>query len=253
MNKIITYLAGATLFAIAACTPRAETTQQVSTTPIAQSPSETDELVLVDLVVMNPGYDIEDREAYEAALLPIVQRYNIKRISSYDIVQHLGGKAEDAIRLNLWSIPNSEVIQVLGQDADYQALENMRNELHDFSQLTLYTAETVEQDLSSNAPLYLVDFAVMNDGYDLEDRRGYVADIRPIAQKYGAEVTQSYEMVNYLGGTVEDVIKLDIWTLPGPEAVQQLNEDPEYQAIIPYRNEIHDFDALTLYFAKSTN
>ncbi len=251
MKKIITCLAGTTLFAITACTSPSDANQQTSNKPPVQKSAE--ELVLVDLVVMNPGYDVEDREAYEAAVLPLAERYEMERIGSYNIVQHLNGKAEDAIKLNLWSIPNEEAIQALGQDADYQALENTRNQLHDFSQLTLYTAETIEQDLSDNSPLYLVDFVVMNDGHDLDERQGYEADVRPIAQKYGATVTQSYELVNYLGGVVKDAIKLNVWALPGPEAVQQLNEDPDYQAIIPYRNKIHDFEALTLYFAEPAN
>lgn len=250
MKKIVASLAGTALFAIAACGPQAGANQQTSATPMSQPSAETEELVLVDLVVMNPGYDMADREAYEAVILQIAQRYDMEPIASYNIVQHLNGKAEDAIKLNLWSIPNPEAIQALGQDDDYQALESTRNQLHDFNQLTLYTAETIEQDLSADAPIYLVDFAVMNDGYGLDERLEYEANIRPIAERYGARVTQSYEMVNYLGGAVEDAIKLDLWALSGPDAVQQLNQDPEYQAIIPHRNKIHDFDALTLYFAE---
>ncbi|MEQ8465222.1 hypothetical protein [Coleofasciculus sp. E1-EBD-02] len=91
-----------------------------------------------DVVVMNPGYDLEDRAAYESALFPITQRYGMEQIGSYDIVQHLGGDAEEATKLNLWSIPNPEAMQALVEDADYQALEDMRNELHNFNQLTLY-------------------------------------------------------------------------------------------------------------------
>lgn len=240
------------MLAIASCTSQPETVPQAPALT-AQTALEPEDLVLVDLVVMNPGYGIEEREAYEAAVLPIAQQYNMERIGTYDIVQHLGGKAEDAIRLNLWSIPNTESIQVLGQDEAYQALEDTRNELHDFNQLTLYTAKTVEQKASPAAELYLIDFVVMNDGYGLAERRDYESDVRPIAEKYDAEITQSYEMVDYLGGAVEGSIKLNLWSLPGPEAVQQLNEDPEYQAIVPYRNEIHNFEALTLYFAKPAN
>lgn len=107
----------------------------------------------------------------------------MERVGSYNITEYLGGKAEDAIKLNLWSLPNAETMQQLGEDLDYQALEAKRNALHDFSQITLYTASSVQDSIDTNADLFLVDLVVMNDGYGLEERNEYEAAILPIAEK----------------------------------------------------------------------
>ncbi len=240
-----------TLLILTGCsTTQSGTSEQTQTQ--AQSTQEmaaTDELIMVDLVVMNEGHTIEERRAYEDAVLPLAERYGMERIASYDLVQHLNGKAEDAVKLNLWSLPGPGAIQQLNQDADYVALEDQRNELHDFNQLTLYMANPVQDIVELDADLYLVDLVVMSEGYGLEERREYESNILPIAEKNGFQRTHSYETVDFLNGSVEDVIKVNLWSLPGPEAIEQLENDPEYQTFIPRRNEIHDFESLTLYLA----
>ncbi|MEM6446850.1 MAG: hypothetical protein AAF704_09850 [Cyanobacteria bacterium P01_D01_bin.123] len=177
----------------------------------------------------------------------------MERVGSYNITEYLGGKAEDAIKLNLWSLPNAETMQQLGEDLDYQALEAKRNALHDFSQITLYTASSVQDSIDTNADLFLVDLVVMNDGYGLEERNEYEAAILPIAEKNGLQRTHFYEALNYINGAVEDAIKLNLWALPVADAMEQLVEAPEYQAFIPRRDEIHDFESLTLYLAEPVN
>ncbi len=247
------FFAGATattLFALTACSTLSDMERAQEPIQSDQVATETGELVLVDLVVMNEGHSLSEREEYEAAILPIAERYGMERFGSYEIVQHLNGKAEDAIKLNLWHLPSPEAMQQLGQDADYQALETMRNELHDFNQLTLYTAKSVQETASPNGDLFLVDLVVMSEGYGLSERREYEASILPIAEEYGMQLTHSYETIDYLGGAVEDAVKLNLWSLSTPDAIEQLQSDKEYQALDSRRNEIHDFGELTLYLAK---
>jgi len=50
----------------------------------------------------------------------------------------------------------------------------------------------------------------------------------------------------------EAALKLNIWAMPTPEAMQQLSSDPEYLKLKQYRNRIHNMDAITLYMASPT-
>lgn len=69
----------------------------------------------------------------------------MERTDSYEVIQHLNGKAKDAIKVNPKDLPSPQTMKQLNQDTEYQALESERQELHDFNQLTLYTAKPAEQ------------------------------------------------------------------------------------------------------------
>lgn len=228
----------------------AEKATEVNTKQVqAQS---TDELVLVDVVVMNPGHTLAEREAYEAAVLPIAEKYDMEKTDSYEVVQHLNGKAKDAIKVNLWDLPSPQAMKQLNQDPEYQALESERQKLHNFNQLTLYTAKPVQDAAEEDGDLILVDMVVMNPGFGIEEREEYEAKVLPIAARYGMERTHSYKTADYLNGSIEDVVKVNLWRLPDAEAMEKLNQDPEYQALEAERNRLHNFNELTLYLAKPT-
>ena len=54
---------------------------------------------MVNVAVMNPGHTLAEREAYEAAVLPIAEKYGMERTNSYEVIQHLNDKAKDAINI----------------------------------------------------------------------------------------------------------------------------------------------------------
>ena len=62
---------------------------------------------------------------------------------------------------------------------------------------------------------------------------------------------RSYQISQYMTGTgPKNALELNLWELPGPEAMQKLGNDPEYQANVPFRDKIHNMSVLTLYMAK---
>ncbi len=99
-------------------------------------------LVLVDVVAMNDGYGHTERFEYESKIQEIASKYNMSLRNSFDIDSKIAGIGpDDALKVNLWSLPSGEVMQKLSSDPDYLSLEKQRNRLHDFSALSLYIAE----------------------------------------------------------------------------------------------------------------
>lgn len=105
----------------------------------------TEGSVLVDLVVMNEGFGAEERDAYEAKMAPLAAKYGYTIHASYEIDQKIGGNGpEKPLRLILWRGDNPDALGSLSEDADYIALENERQRLFDFSQLTLFMASPIQ-------------------------------------------------------------------------------------------------------------
>ncbi len=101
-----------------------------------------------------------------------------------------------------------------------------------------------------DTPLRLLDFVVMNEGYGPADRAAYTAEVQAIARAHGVTLAQSYRVDQVMAGEVDGVLDVNIWRVPGPEALQALGEDPRYQALTRLRDRIHDMSKLTLYLAE---
>lgn len=98
-------------------------------------------LVLVDLVVMADGYGDADRDAYEAKVQPIAAQYGATIEASFSIDQKMMGHGPDSpVRLNLWRLQDSTTMQSIFEDPAFQALEEERQKLFDFDQLSMWMA-----------------------------------------------------------------------------------------------------------------
>jgi uncharacterized protein (DUF1330 family) len=99
-------------------------------------------LVLVDLVVMNEGFGKDDRNSYEAKVLPIAEDYGMRVVQSFDILKKMRGSGPSAaMRLNLWSIEDPEKMKKLSQDERYTSLIEYRNKIHDMDNVSLFFSE----------------------------------------------------------------------------------------------------------------
>lgn len=104
----------------------------------------TDETILVDLVVMNDGYGLKEREAYERRIAPIARRYGMRKFATYDIAQKIAGTAPEGLRLNLWAVPDPAAMGKLASDPDYQKHVANRDKIHQMEQLTLFFARQAD-------------------------------------------------------------------------------------------------------------
>lgn len=72
--------------------------------PIVDGGRIEDGVILVDLVVLNDGFEAEDRDAYEAKMAPIAAKYGFTIHSAFALMQKIDGEGPaQASRLNLWT------------------------------------------------------------------------------------------------------------------------------------------------------
>jgi len=210
--------------------------------------AHADTLYLLDFVVMNEGYGIEERNNYEAMIEPISAKYGAKIIRSYDLKQHLGGAIPNAIRFNVWEVPEG-AMQKLQQDPDYQALVAYRDRIHSMNDGSLFMATESLGNREPTTDTIMVDLVVMQDGYGLTEREAYERKIVPIGAKYGVEKFATYDIVQKMAGAAPDGLRVNLWAVPDPSAMAMANSDPDYQKQIPNRDQIHKMDLVTLFFA----
>lgn len=99
--------------------------------------------VLVDLVVLNEGYALKDREAYTSTVGGIAADYGMVRASSFRVTKQLAGPKQEAVELNLWTLPSPESMGKLSKDARYQAQIAERNKIHNMSKLSMFLAKPI--------------------------------------------------------------------------------------------------------------
>ncbi|MEO1407436.1 MAG: hypothetical protein AAFV54_13235, partial [Pseudomonadota bacterium] len=118
---------------------------------------------LIDFVVMNEGYGLEERDNYEAIVARIASRYGMEKVRAYDLTQHLGGGLPTASRLNVWEVPEG-AMQKLGADPDYQAIIPYRDRIHNMKEVSLFMAGETLGGREPTADTILVDLVVMKGG-----------------------------------------------------------------------------------------
>ena len=96
-------------------------------------------------------------------------------------------------------------------------------------------------------PTYLIDFVVLNEGKTIEERLEYERKITPVIKKYGAVKDQAYNLHTFIAGPPKEAVQLNIYAMPGPGTLQKVSSDPDYQQHVPFRNEVHNMQALTMY------
>jgi uncharacterized protein (DUF1330 family) len=116
--------------------------------------------------------------------------------------------------------------------------------------LSTVVASGSAQAQDAAQPLVFVDFVVMSEGHGLDERDIYDAKATPIAARHGVKRFASFDIVQHLLTPGLKPQRLDLWLLPSLEALKAWGDDPEYHALLAYRDKVHDMRALTLYFAK---
>lgn len=208
------------------------------------------QLTLVDIVVLQEGRTLAERDKYEAYIKPIAARYGVRLVQSFDVTKHLSGGVERAARVNVWTLPNAEAMKKLSADPDYEKAADYRNAVHVMEDVTLYLAGATLVETQPSAGKVLVDLVVMQPGYGIAERNDYEAYIEPIAARCGMRKIYSANVRKHLRGDVEDAIRVNLWHMASGAAMEQLNSDPDYQRNIPNRNRIHNMEAVTLMMAE---
>lgn len=218
-------------------------------TPIA--PAAAEDSHFITFAILNDGVQIAERRAHEAALKPIANRRGFESFHGYDLLVHLNGLVEDAVRLRIWQVSDPSALQSLNADKDYKDLIPRRDEIHDMARMPICTAKGAMDTGQIESGFALVDLVVMADGAGPAERDAYRAKIEPIAARYGFKMVAAFEINGRVSGDGPDQpLRLNIWSIPSMDAMGELGKDEDYAALEDERLALHDFETLTLFFAQ---
>lgn len=206
---------------------------------------------LITFAILQEGTPVAERRAYEASLRPIAERHGFQSVHGYDLLVHLNGLVEDAVRLRIWQVSDPDAIEALNADDDYQNLIPRRDEIHDMARMPIYTAKELMDEGQITSGSALVDLVVMAAGAGADERDAYEAKIEPIAARHGFEKVAVFDITGKLAGDGPDKpLRLNIWSIPDMDAMAKLGQDEDYAKLEEERLTLHDFQALTLFFAQ---
>ena len=209
-----------------------------------------DKTIMLDFVVLNRGADLEDRLEYEQLIRPVTQRHGMSVLHQYNLDAHLGGSLKNAARLLIWEMDSPAALQAVLEDPDYIPHTDRRDDIHNMRALTLYMGGSAQDEGQVSDAAVLVDLVVMNDGFGAEERAAYEALIEPIAAKHGLTRIATFPIGAKANGRgPDDPLQLNLWRVEDPAGLQALFADPEFAAHVDRRNQLHDFDELTLFLA----
>jgi uncharacterized protein (DUF1330 family) len=217
------------------------------------APAAEGQSKLVALLSMKEGFGPSDHDGYEKRISPITLGHGMKRESAYTVGKYLGGAGpKQASTIGVWSLETPGSLQAVMGDSRYQAQVPFRDRLHDMANSVMYLAKeesTGKTDSSGKA--LLVGVIAMQPGFDYVDHSAYEKALAPITARHGMNLVRAYRVVQPLGGGPANAVAVNIWELPSPEALGKVMSDPEYVAMVPYRNRIHNMSETTMYFVAS--
>ena len=221
----------------------------------SQEKIRTNDYVLLDLVVLNENYTSKDRVSYSKETSKIAAKYDIKKSQSFGINAYIAGMGpKNALEFNLWTMKSPAAMAQLGQDSNYQANVPKRDKIHNMKALSLFLARP-KAGFSNFKPkkgkTYLLDFVIMDEQAGALQRTIYNQKVQQIAKKHGINMVSSFDVLQKLGGQIDGVLEVNIWEMDSPESMKALGGDPEYQANVPFRDQIHNMKDLTLYLASA--
>lgn len=233
-------------------TPEKVSTDRTMTTPKVRQAIEQPAAHLIALLPMRNGYDANDHDTYETRLSPMMKEHGMALDSVFTVSKYLGGNGPSgASSLGIWSLGTDKSLGEVMGDSRYQAQTKYRDTIHDMANTPMYM---VKEEFKG-APLpsghvLLVGLLVMNQGFDFNAHDAYEKAIAPITARYGMHIYRSYRVLQKMGEhNADNVVAVNLWELPNPEALGKIMSDPDYLANIPNRDKIHNMKATTMYFA----
>lgn len=240
----------AVAFAVGASDAMTPARHDAAAQAAAPVPREADTLFAA--MTMKPGFGPSDHDAYEARIAPIAAEHGMRRTEALTVTKFLGGAGPgDAATLGFWSLATPDAVQRVMGDPRYQAQAPFRNQVHDMANVAMYGArEAISGAPAPAGHVLLVGLIAMKSGFTFEDHAAYEDRIASVTRRHGMRLVRAYRVINRLGNAgAGNVAAIYVWSLPTPEALGAIMQDPEYVANVAERDRTHDMRATTMYFA----
>lgn len=105
-----------------------------ATGSMASQQAQPGRITLVDLMPLHAGADMQEVQAYLAAVGPILARHDIRFQNAYIVQRTLNGQAQPHF-VFVYTVPSLATIQAVDSDPEYAPHIPQRNRLFDFSRL----------------------------------------------------------------------------------------------------------------------
>lgn len=205
-------------------------------------------------MTMKPGFGPSDHDAYEARIASFAAEHGMRRTEALTVTKFLGGTGpDDAATLGFWSLATPDAVQRVMGDKRYQAQMPYRNQIHDMAKVAMYSARAAIDGAPAPAGhVLLVGLIAMKPGFAFEDHAAYEDRIAAVTRRHGMRLVRAYRVADRLGTVgAGNVAAIYVWSLPTPDALGAIMQDPEYVANVPERDRTHDMRATTMYFASA--
>lgn len=99
----------------------------------------------------------------------------------------------------------------------------------------------------------IIEIVTLNEGFTEDYRENYMSLINPYLDKYGFEELTNLQVIKKARGTGPDNAQaINVWKIPGPDALEKIMNDPGYQQHVMYRNLIFNMETQTMFLAKAS-
>lgn len=217
------------------------------------SAAEKSGLRVFELVTMREPHTAADHNDYLQEIKPHMEKHGVAHVAAFQVLKKAAGAAPDhTVQIGLLRLSSPEALQNIFEDPGYQARAEHRDHIHDMQNLTLYMATPVFEQVFNKKNVTIMDFVVMNEGHGKPDWEKYFSNLEKIGARYNLRRVASYEIMQFLTGKgPRDAVLVNLYEVPSPDVMGQLQQDAEYQEkMVPERDKIFNMREHSVFITK---
>lgn len=211
--------------------------------PVTAS-AQDKQLYMLDFVFLNEGQSLAKRDAYNSLARPVASRHGVELMASFDAKLVMFGP-KDLDRFDLWTVPAPGAVAAWGNDPDYKKMAAVSQEVHDFSQLTLYFAREVATPRVETDGLYYIEMMAFDpNGFVGDEFVAYVREMDAIAKEYGITRIASFNKLQKFLGNGPQTHWMNIYHISSIDRMKEWPRDERYRGLAPTREKLFVVDDL---------
>ncbi|GEM_PF-3775175 len=218
---------------------------------------KAEELRLIELVTLNKGFSLEQHLSYGEEIEHILNRYGMSNEQNFRVVQKASGTiADEVAKVGIFKLSSPQAMQGIFSDKEYlEQKVPKRDKIHNMARMTFLMAKPVMEKNFDSSKTVVMDFVVMNEGYDTKERDSYFKKlVSKYGKRHGLKRFASYEVIQFMRGVGPKGVSLVNFYTIEKETLQNLTTDPEYvKKMVPWRDRIFDMNELSVLVTQSTS
>ena len=75
---------------------------------------------MIDILYLNPGFELADADAYFSKVMPILAKYGLVQVNSYKVTDDMNSTDDKADMINIWTVSGDDTFSGFLNDPEYQ-------------------------------------------------------------------------------------------------------------------------------------